>query len=195
MKPLLVAVRMLAVLTVLCGIAYPLAITAVAQAVFPRRASGSLVLRDGEVVGSALIGQRIGDPALFWGRPSAAGDGYDATASSGDNLGPRSPELVIVVRDRVAALRAADPGNTAPVPIDLVTTSASGLDPDISPEAAAYQIPRIARLRGISAEALTALVARHVARPLWGCFGAPHVNVLALDLELDHLAARAPERR
>ncbi|WP_219211098.1 potassium-transporting ATPase subunit KdpC [Variovorax boronicumulans] len=176
-------------LSVLTGLLYPLAVTGAAQAVFPDQAAGSLVERDGQAVGSRLIGQNFSDPQHFWGRPSATAPmPYNASASGGANQGPLNPALVDAVKGRVEALRAADPGHTAPVPVDLVTTSASGLDPEISPAAALYQVPRIARLRQLPLDQVTALVHRQTETPLGGFFGEPRVNVLALNLALDALA-------
>jgi potassium-transporting ATPase KdpC subunit len=182
------ALALLLFMTALTGIVYPLLVTLVAQALFPRAANGSLVLRDGRVVGSTLIGQSFSDPAHFWGRPSASSPRpYDALNSGASNLGPLNPALLDAVRARIAALRAADPGNTSPVPIDLVTASASGLDPHISVAAARYQSGRIARLRGISAVRLQALIAAHTEGRLFGVLGEPRVNVLELNLALDAL--------
>ena len=180
------ALVLFALLSALTGLIYPAAVTGAAQALFPSQAAGSLVVRDGKPVGSALIGQNFSDPKHFWGRPSAtAPQPYNASASGGSNLGPLNPALVDAVKARVEALRAADPGNTAPVPVDLVTASASGLDPDISPAAARYQAARVARVRGVSVEQVNALVDRHTQAPLWGLLGEPRVNVLALNLALD----------
>ncbi|MGX5663459.1 potassium-transporting ATPase subunit KdpC [Diaphorobacter nitroreducens] len=176
-----------ALLSVLTGIVYPLAVTGAARAVFPQQAAGSLVVQGETVVGSALIGQSFSDPRHFWGRPSATAPmAYNAAASSGSNQGPLNPALVDAVRARIEALRAADPGNQAPVPADLVTASASGLDPHISPAAALYQAPRIARLRGLAPQQLVDLVGQHTEQPLlFGLIGEPRVNVLALNLALD----------
>jgi len=180
------ALMSLLLLTVITGVAYPLLVTGVAQAVFPSQAGGSLIVRDGKVVGSALIGQPFDDPKYFWGRPSATSPfAYNAGASSGSNLSPTNPALIAAVQERVGALRAADPGNTAPVPVDLVTASGSGLDPDISPAAALYQVPRVARVRGLAPDAVRALVERHTERRFLGVLGEPRVNVLALNLALD----------
>ena len=180
------ALVLFALLSALTGIAYPLAVTGIAQAVFPSQANGSLVLRDGKPVGSALIGQSFSDPKYVWGRPSATGPyPNNAGASSGSNLGPLNPALAEAVKGRIDALRAADPGNTAPVPVDLVTTSASGLDPHISVAAAQYQAPRVARLRGLPLPQVQSLVAAHTEGRLFGLIGEPRVNVLALNLALD----------
>jgi K+-transporting ATPase ATPase C chain len=182
-RPALVLFVLLSALT---GLIYPMAVTGAAKAVFPAQAAGSLVVLDGTTVGSKLIGQNFSDPKHFWGRPSAtAPQPYNASASGGSNLGPLNPALVDAVKARIEALRAADPGNTAPVPIDLVTASASGLDPDISPAAARYQAARVARVRGVPVEQVDALVASHTQAPLWGLLGEPRVNVLALNLALD----------
>ena len=175
-----------AALTLLVGLAYPLVVTGAAQALFPAQAAGSLVYQDGKPVGSALIGQNFSDPRHFWGRPSATSPmPYNAAASSGSNQGPLNPALVDAVKARIEALRAADPGNTAPVPIDLVTASASGLDPHISPAAARYQVTRVAKARGLPPERVAALVEQHVQGPWLPIVGEPVVNVLRLNLALD----------
>ena len=175
-------------LTVLTGFIYPLVVTGVAQLMFPARAAGSIVTRDGHAVGSRLIGQSFGDPKHFWSRPSATTpQPYNGTASTGSNLGPLNPALRDAIRSRVAALRAADPGNSAPVPIDLVTASGSGLDPEISLAAANYQAARVARARGLAAGRVQALIARHAEGTLLGVLGEPRVNVLELNLALDAL--------
>jgi len=185
------AVSLFVLLSVLTGLAYPLAVTGVAQTVFPRQANGSLLMRDGKPVGSALIGQSFGDPGHFWGRPSATSPmPYNAGSSGGSNLGPLNPALHDAVQARVAALRAADPGNTAPVPVDLVTASGSGLDPHISVAAAEYQLARVARVRGLAPEAVRALVARHTDTPWPAFLGEAGVNVLTLNLALDAQAGR-----
>lgn len=187
-RQLLSAVLLVLVMTLLTGILYPLAVTGAATALFPRQAAGSLVLKDGRAVGSALIGQPFSDPKYFWGRPSATTPvPYNGMLSRGSNLGPTNPELAAQVKARIETLRAADPGNTAPVPVDLVTSSASGLDPHISPAAALYQVPRVARARGLSDLAVRKLVEAHVERRTFGLLGEPRVNVLLLNLDLDGL--------
>jgi K+-transporting ATPase ATPase C chain len=182
-RPALVLFVLLSALT---GLIYPMAVTGAARAVFPAQADGSLVVLDGTTVGSKLIGQNFSDPKHFWGRPSAtAPQPYNASASGGSNQGPLNPALADAVKARVEALRAADPGNTAPVPVDLVTASASGLDPDISPAAAQYQAARVARVRGMPVEQVDALIARNTEAPMWGLLGESRVNVLALNIALD----------
>lgn len=178
-------------LTLVTGVAYPLVVTGAAQALFPRQAAGSLIEVKGQPVGSALIGQNFSDPKYFWGRPSATGPmPYNASASSGSNLGPLNPALVDAVKGRVEALRAADTGNTTLVPVDLVTASASGLDPHISPAAAQYQVARVARVRGLPVDKVQALVDQHTEAPLLGLLGEPRVHVLQLNLSLQALAPR-----
>ena len=175
-------------LSVFTGVLYPLAVTGLGQALFPEQASGSLLLREGRPVGSRLIGQSFSDPGHFWGRPSATGPmAYNAGASSGSNQGPLNPALVEAVKTRIAALREADPDQKAPVPVDLVTASASGLDPHISPAAAAYQLPRVARVRHLDPARLQALVEQHTERPVVNALGEARVNVLTLNLALDAL--------
>ena len=182
------AAVLLLLLTLLTGIVYPLVVTVIARTLFPREAAGSLLMRDGRVVGSALIGQSFSDPRHFWSRPSATTpQPYAGTASTGSNLGPLNPALTDAVRERIAALRAADPGNTAPVPVDLVTASASGLDPHISVAAANYQAARVARVRGLPLARVQALIAAHTEGRLLGVIGEPRVNVLELNLALDAL--------
>lgn len=175
--------------TVLLGLAYPLAVTGLAQAAFPTQANGSLV-RDvhGQVIGSALIGQAFAQPGYFHGRPSAAGNGYDAAASSGSNMGPLNDKLIEREKTDAAALRAENPG--VAIPADAVTTSASGLDPDISPANARFQAPRVAKARGVTPAAVLAVVEAEIQRPLLGFIGQPRVNVLALNRALD---ARFPK--
>jgi potassium-transporting ATPase KdpC subunit len=176
------------VLTLLTGIAYPLLVTGLAHTLFPAQAGGSLIQRDGKAVGSSLIGQNFTDPGHFWGRPSATSpQPYNALASGGSNLGPLNPALVDAVKGRIEALRAVDPGNTMPVPVDLVTASASGLDPHISPAAARYQVGRVARARGLTTDQVQVLVDQQVERPLWGVLGESQVNVLRLNLALEAL--------
>ena len=185
-KLLRVSLLMLLVMTVITGVLYPLAVTGVAHVVFPHQADGSLIVRDGHVVGSRLIGQPFDDPRYFWGRPSATSpQPYNGASSSGSNLGPTNPALADAVRQRIAALRAADPGNTQPVPVDLVTASGSGLDPEISPAAAQYQLTRVARVRHLDVAQVRQLVAAHTQGRWLGLFGEPRVNVLALNLALD----------
>ena len=185
---LLPSLRMLAVLTALTGVAYPLVVWGIAQVAFPKQSNGSLVPRDGKPIASALIGQPFSDPKYFWSRPSATSpQPYNGGASSGSNLGARNPALADAVAERVKALRAADPGNAAPVPVDLVTTSASGLDPHISVAAAEYQTARVARVRGLAPQAVQGLVARHTEGRTFGLLGEPRVNVVALNLALDGL--------
>jgi potassium-transporting ATPase KdpC subunit len=182
------ALVLLLLLTALTGLLYPLIVTGLAQLLFPQQAAGSIVTREGRAVGSRLIGQSFGEPRYFWSRPSAtAPQPYNGTASTGANLGALNPALADAVRTRVAALRAADAGNAAPVPIDLVTASASGLDPEISVAAANYQSARVARARGLPAERVQALIAHHSEGRLLGVIGEPRVNVLELNLALDAL--------
>jgi len=182
-RPALVLFVLLSALT---GLIYPMAVTGVAKAAFPAQAAGSLIVLDGTAVGSKLIGQNFSDPKHFWGRPSAtAPQPYNASASGGSNQGPLNPALTDAVKARVEALRAADPDNAAPVPVDLVTASASGLDPDISPAAAQYQAARVARVRGMPLAQVQSLIDRNTQQPLLGFLGEPRVNVLALNIALD----------
>ncbi|MCL4395392.1 MAG: potassium-transporting ATPase subunit KdpC [Chloroflexi bacterium] len=174
------------VLTVITGLLYPLAVTAVAQIVFPVQANGSLIMKDGKPIGSALIGQPFDDAKYFWGRLSATAPfPYNAAASSGSNLGPTNKALTDEVRARIDALHQADPGNTAPIPVDLVTSSGSGLDPNISPAAAEYQVSRVAKARGMDPAKVEALVVQNTEGRTFGLLGEPRVNVLQLNLALD----------
>jgi K+-transporting ATPase ATPase C chain len=179
------AISILLLLTVITGFIYPAVVTAIAQVAFPNQANGSLITVDGQAVGSSLIGQTFDDPKYFWGRPSAAGKGYDGTSSAGSNLGPTSKALIDRITASVDQMRAANGGG--PVPVDLVTTSGSGLDPDISPAAAEYQVARVATARGMTVDAVRAAVARHSDGSFLGFIGEPTVHVLALNLDLDGL--------
>ncbi|HZZ94727.1 MAG TPA: potassium-transporting ATPase subunit KdpC [Usitatibacter sp.] len=182
------AIVSLAVLTAVTGMVYPIVVTIVSKAVFPGRSQGSLIESNGKVVGSRLVGQSFSDPRRFWGRPSATSPyPYNAASSSGSNLGPMNPALVDAVKARVNALKGADPGNTKPVPVDLVTASGSGLDPHISVAAADYQVSRVARARGLDPAKVASLVAKHTEGRQWGFLGEPRVNVLELNLELESL--------
>lgn len=191
------AVSLFLVLSVVTGLLYPLAVTGVGQGLLAEQAQGSLLRRDGGApIGSRLIGQAFSDPGHFWSRPSAtAPTPYNAANSAGSNLGPLNPALTDAVKARVQALRDADPGNTRPVPVDLVTASGSGLDPHISVAAAHYQVDRVARARGLPREVLLDLVARHTGQPWLGFFGEPRVNVLWLNLAVDERAALKPASR
>lgn len=183
------ALVLLALLTALTGVAYPMAVTAIGRVAFAREAGGSLVERGGKVVGSALIGQPFDEPRYLWGRPSATTPhACNASSSGGSNLGPSNPALAEAVLARIKALRDADPENGAPIPVDLVTASASGLDPHISPAAARYQTARVARARGIDEVRVRALVERHVEGRTLGLLGEPRVNVLLVNLALDQLS-------
>ena len=185
------AIALLVAMTVITGAAYPAVVTLIAQVAFPSQANGSFITVDGKTIGSSLIGQAFDQPKYFWGRPSDAGvtasnpAGYDGTASAGSNLGPTSATLIANIQAQVDRLHAAN-GN-APIPVDLVTASASGLDPDISPAAAEYQVARVAAARGMTVDAVRAIVARHTTQPLLGFIGEPAVNVLELNLDLDGL--------
>ena len=183
-----ISVITLALFTLLTGLAYPLAVTGMAQLIFPYQANGSLMQRDGKVIGSELIGQSFTDAKYFWGRPSATVPfPYNAAASSGSNLGPTNPALEQAVKARIETLQSADPGNDAPIPVDLVTASASGLDPHISVAAALYQAPRVARERSLSEAQVRLLIAQYTEAPQFGFLGEPRVNVLRLNLALDGL--------
>jgi K+-transporting ATPase ATPase C chain len=183
------ALSLFVLLTAVTGIAYPLAMTGVANAAFAPQASGSLIVKDGKPVGSSLIGQNFSDPKYFWGRPSATSPmPNNGVGSSGSNQGPLNPVLVDAVKGRVEALKAADPGNALPVPVDLVTASASGLDPHISVAAAQYQAARVARVRGVAPEMVSTLIAHHTEGRLFGVLGEARVNVLELNLALDQTA-------
>jgi len=184
------AIVLVLAFTLLTGVAYPLAVTGIGRLVFARQAEGSLVAQRGRDVGSRFIGQAFDDPRYFWGRLSATGPfPYNPQLSSGSNLGPLNPALVDVARKRIAALRAADPAAPAAIPVDLVTASGSGLDPEISPAAAAYQIARVARARGLSTQQVSELVRQNTAGRTFGLLGEPRVNVLELNLALDRLGS------
>ena len=189
-KHLGTSLRVTIVSVVLLGLIYPLAMTAMAQVAFPRQANGSLVTAKGKVVGSAIIGQLWTKPQYFHGRPSAAGKGYDPTSTGGTNLGPTSKKLIDATKATIAQLERENPDAGGPPPIDLVTSSASGIDPDISPQAAYWQAPRVARARGLSRAAVDERVARHVSGRTFGILGEPHVNVLELNLDLDGVARK-----
>ncbi len=195
MSQLRPAVMILLAMTIITGVIYPLAITGIAQVVFPHQANGSLIIKDGKAAGSELIGQEFSDPKYFWGRLSATGDyPYNAfnaqtlTGSSGSNYGPLNPSLMKEVRDRIDALKKADPGNTAPIPVDLVTSSGRGLDPNISVAAALSQAPRVARLRGLPLGQVQQLIAEYTQGRQFGFLGEPRVNVLELNMALDEVA-------
>lgn len=182
-KNLLIAFLMTIVTTVLLGLIYPLVVTGLAQVIFPQKANGQLIVKDGTVVGSSIIGQGFTGPQYFHSRPSAAGNGYDAANSGGSNLGPTNQKLLDRVKGDVAAAESENP--SAPVPIDMVTTSASGFDPHITPANAEFQLPRVAKARGITVDQLRAAVAKHTESRQFGVLGEPRVNVLELNLDLD----------
>jgi K+-transporting ATPase ATPase C chain len=182
-KNLITAVLMTIATTILLGIIYPLLVTGIAQVIFPRQANGQLIRKGGKIVGSSIIGQGFSGPGYFHSRLSAAGNGYDAINSNGSQLGPTNQKLVDRVNADVTRLQAENPG--VPVPVDLVTTSASGLDPDITPAAAEFQVPRVARERGVSPDQVRRLVREHTVNRQWGLLGEPRVNVLELNLALD----------
>ena len=187
---MLSSLAMLVLMTAILGVIYPLLATGLAQVLFPAQANGSLVMKDGKAIGSSLIGQSFTAPKYFWGRPSATSPmANNGTSSTGSNQGPTNPALTDAVKQRIDALRAADPGNTAPVPVDLVTASGSGLDPEISPAAAQYQLMRVARVRGLEPAKVQQLVAQATRDRQFGLLGEPRVNVLQLNLALDALQA------
>jgi potassium-transporting ATPase KdpC subunit len=188
LRQLRIGIIFLVLFTVLTGIIYPLVVTGIAQTAFPHQANGSLIVKDGNSTGSELIGQPFSDPKYFWGRLSAtASFPYNASASSGSNYGPLNPALTEAIQARIDALKAVDPANTQPIPVDLVTSSASGLDPDISISAALYQVPRVARYRGLTEQQVYSLVDRFTEGRQFGILGEPRVNVLKLNLALDEL--------
>jgi K+-transporting ATPase ATPase C chain len=181
------SILMLAVMTGITGIVYPLGVTLLSRVLFHDKAEGSITRVNGRAVGSSLIGQSFTNPRYFWGRPSATSPPYNAAASTGSNLGPSNPALGDSVRARIERLRRADPGNAEPIPVDLVTSSGSGLDPHISPAAALYQVPRVSRLRGLDETVVRSLVRRFLEPRTFGLLGEPRVNVLKLNLALDGL--------
>jgi K+-transporting ATPase ATPase C chain len=191
MTQLKTAIIVLALLTLITGVIYPLVVTVIAQVAFPAQANGSLIVKNGKAIGSQLIGQPFDDPKYFWGRLSATTPfPYNAASSSGSNLGPTNPALIEMVQERVNALQAADPANARPIPVDLVTSSGSGLDPHISPAAADYQVSRVARVRGLDEAVVRQLVAQYTQGRDLGVLGEPRVNVLELNLALDEMASR-----
>jgi K+-transporting ATPase ATPase C chain len=188
LKQIKIAAMLFGLLTMITGLLYPALITGIAQALFPYQANGSLITRNGQVIGSALIGQPFDQPQYFWGRLSAtSGYPYNAASSGGSNLGPTNPALQAQISGRIAALKAADPGNTLPIPVDLVTASGSGVDPDISLAAAYYQAGRVAHVRGIPIDHVQALIAQNTTGRTFGFLGETRVNVLGLNLALDAL--------
>jgi K+-transporting ATPase ATPase C chain len=185
------ALVLFVIMTVVTGVAYPLVVTGIAQVMFPHQAGGSLVVKDGKPIGSELIGQNFSDPKYFWGRPSATSpQPYNGVGSTGSNLGPLNPALTDGIKKNIDALHAADPTNKAPIPVDLVTASGSGLDPEISIAAANYQAARIARARGVAPEVVLKLISGHARGRLLGVLGEPRVNVLELNLALDAAATK-----
>ncbi len=187
------ALVLFVILSIITGIVYPLLITAVGQSVMSAQANGSLITQGDKVIGSSLIGQNFTEAKYFWGRPSATGPyPNNAAASSGSNQGPLNPALSEAVKGRISVLKAADPDNTLPIPVDLVTASASGLDPEISPAAASYQVSRVAKARALTVETVQKLIAENTKGRQWGVFGEPRVNVLQLNIALDKLIAIQP---
>jgi potassium-transporting ATPase KdpC subunit len=185
------AIILLALLTLITGVIYPLVVTVIAQVAFPAQANGSLIVKEGKAIGSQLIGQPFDDPKYFWGRLSATGPfPYNAASSSGSNFGPTNPALIDEVQARISALTAIDPANAQPIPVDLVTSSGSGLDPHISPAAADYQVSRVARARGLEVSVVRQFVAQHTQGRDLGVLGEPRVNVLELNLALDEMASK-----
>jgi K+-transporting ATPase ATPase C chain len=185
------AVVLFILLSIITGVAYPLAATALGKWLLPQQANGSLIENEGKLIGSSLIGQNFTEPKYFWGRPSATGPyPNNAAASSGSNQGPLNPALAEAIKSRISALKAVDPNNTLPVPVDLVTASASGLDPHISPAAAAYQASRVEKVRGLSATSVQLLINENTEGRQWGVFGEPRVNVLKLNIALDKNTAK-----
>jgi K+-transporting ATPase ATPase C chain len=182
------AISLFILLSIITGLFYPVVITGIGKALFPAQAAGSLIVKDGKPIGSTLIGQNFSDPKYFWGRPSATSpQPYNGAASSGSNQGPLNPALTDAVKGRIEALKAADPDNKLPIPVDLVTASGSGLDPHVSPSAANYQLARVARVRHLDKAVVEKLIAGQTESRQWGVFGEPRVNVLQLNLALDNI--------